>query len=400
MINDLSKLIRKHNVANVIAAKNLNNSIMNHYTLVEKGIEYPELYYIAKNGGFQCNIIKEAYSVYMNILVLPDEHVYYKRELSNGTKRVYPTSFGWTLFMDYLAGGQNQKHIDTLAKLIQKKSKDMFNSIHSPVYTKSLWGIANTIYENEQDGYYNVYIPEVAMRRTELEENELVLVCRQPVHTGNNIQIMRVKSHNELVSIKLDPRVMKTMDGDFDGDRLNVSKLPSNICENMKHDVYSNPNIENVSKYDLIEDVFGFESTILPNNEASSIINKYYMKVMIGIAGSIGRVNRWTSYKSEQMKEANETYWRIANAVVNCKNNLITEEMIDYLKDTLADVNANSEINSIISGQISILENTNDVYNYIRNNTSGIYTKIISNFIEDMNLSMEELVLEIVKNDK
>lgn len=309
---------------------------------------------MAQTVGRRNKSVSEYYDKFVKAIGLDKVEEYAYTEVvkndKDGNEKIetIPNSVGWGMFLDMIS--EHPEGSPKFQKMVSGVARKAVNNILSPTYDMSSYVMAIPGYRDSDE----ITIPRRVCKNLGLDTGDEVVISRYPVHTGNNIQKVVVKASDVLkyaAEVPID--IMEAMDGDFDGDRIVIYKLPKSIIDNCSWE--RRPAVFDVDKYEIVHKIFGNHIQDLPGDESSYVINRRMMKIMTPLAASIGRSYRWTSVCQEELVDANRVYWELTNSVLNTKTIHITDEMVDILKQMSREKSSPSICGQIVSGRISVL---------------------------------------------
>lgn len=418
MIEDLKKLTVFNGINSLITIKYFHEAYDKHIDIVRSMVgttpskEMTELRNLSRNTGRRNCSIAKYYDKYMKHIGLDKirEYAYtdigieYNPDLpfpEFGISEieddlVIPNPVGWSMFMQIL-DPDNEDRERHRESQITKVSKRLTALMTSPIYDMSAYIMAIPNYTDTNE----VILPKRILNTIGIEDGDEFAIARYPVHTGNNVQRAIAKESTSSLSqyvAKVPIWLMNLMDGDFDGDRVVIYKLPKKIMNNCDWA----PEISkfNSDKYSLISKLFGANNVQeIDDKESEYVINRMIMKRMTPLAASIGRIQRWYSKCKEDLIDANRNYWEYTNSVLNTKTLKITKDMEESIIDKINMLVSKDEINEVIVGNTSVLE-IPDFVQYLMSKSNSFWAQTMCEGLASITnkWSLDEMFMDITND--
>ena len=303
------------------------------------------------------------------------------------------SKIGWLWFMQYLGYINTDEELaKEQAKVLQKIKGKLIQYIIAPMIPTSVYGVAIAGYKLPKD---TITLPINIMNKLNIKPLDWVLVVRYPVHTTNNVRLMKVYPDTTgSNAISINPEVMELMDGDFDGDRLAV--YSGDIVTALLNDKFDTNYIEDIhDKYNVDQSkLYGIEPLKGKESIYQILQTKQHMKQFIGIFAAISRSLIYKATNLHDLRQMNKLYWTYANYIINTKNKFIDfDKLMKCSNDLIQDFKSeHSMIIQTLNGSFPVPENLQ----YIKKGIVWNHNTRLISIAYDLNMSDFETMLTLL----
>lgn len=213
----------------------------------------------------------------------------------------------------------NDKRVDEQKRKIQMRSDVLRQQLFRRLglYTREgffprMKGISGVVVVNNNLGDDEVGIPRAVVAK-HFRESQMVMVRRHPIHRKFNSPIMKVRATDTQWVIQLNENVLKMLDGDSDGDLIEVVKVnvPEEVAEALKS--------SNLLKQ--WGDISGKKKATRNKIDAELGWAQYTLKTFTALSGGIAiRLGEVAMEQDFGREEVEEVYHATAQHSLNAKH--------------------------------------------------------------------------------